>query len=493
MKAVLALRELTGEFEKPQVLPLPAAAVRPQPQRADRLHRLHRRLLDARHPQRRVAARARRRQAAPWPAQGAGATGGGVHRRAAPVRGLRRLQHGLPERRDELRLPGPGRPGPAPAHPAHGLRPCRRARRRAAAAQPGRRRAAGRRTRAAPRAPTAQLHGVPARVLPVALWHTASVGLDLWLAAIAQGASQVWVLLTDEEAPEYRQALAEQMAVAQAMLTGLGYAGEHLRLLEARDARDLAALDAGAARAAGATAWRARPPSPRRPTSGRTLELALDHLLAQAPAAARGDRAAGRRRALRQPGGRHRQVHAVPELRRRLPCGALADNPEQPQLRFIEKNCVQCGLCASTCPEGAITLQPRLWLADGGKARKSRARAARDGALRLRALRQALRHAACHRGDGRQAGRPCGLPGRGGRTAEDVRRLPRHRHPQPPRTKSASPTSDAPPPMTATAPPSFRQRRRQRGTGPRRALRPAGPPVAGAARRRRCCSSSRSP
>ena len=30
------------------------------------------------------------------------------------------------------------------------------------------------------------VRGVPARVLPVALWHTASVGLDLWLAAIAR-------------------------------------------------------------------------------------------------------------------------------------------------------------------------------------------------------------------------------------------------------------------------------------------------------------------
>ena len=53
------------------------------------------------------------------------------------------------------------------------------------------------------------------------------------------------------------------------------------------------------------------------------------------------------------------------------PEAALADNPDKPQLRFIEKNCVQCGLCATTCPEGAITLQPRLWLADGGKARKA--------------------------------------------------------------------------------------------------------------------------
>jgi deoxyxylulose-5-phosphate synthase len=31
-------------------------------------------------------------------------------------------------------------------------------------------------------------------------------------------------------------------------------------------------------------------------------------------------------------------------------------------LRFIEQNCVQCGLCATTCPEDAIALQPRLLL-----------------------------------------------------------------------------------------------------------------------------------
>ena len=44
------------------------------------------------------------------------------------------------------------------------------------------------------------------------------------------------------------------------------------------------------------------------------------------------------------------------------PSSALQDNPQAPQLRFIEKNCVQCGLCAGTCPENAITLQPRLLL-----------------------------------------------------------------------------------------------------------------------------------
>ena len=44
------------------------------------------------------------------------------------------------------------------------------------------------------------------------------------------------------------------------------------------------------------------------------------------------------------------------------PAGALQDNPQLPQLRFIEKICVQCGLCVKTCPEDALNLQPRLLL-----------------------------------------------------------------------------------------------------------------------------------
>lgn len=210
------------------------------------------------------------------------------------------------------------------------------------------------------------VNGVPARVLPLSVWHTASVGIDLWLSAIAFGASQVWVLTTDEEAPDYRIALTEQMVVAQAILEGLGLAGEHLRILEPADARALdAALRAAPAQSVAQPAGFAVQADKR-----ATLDLAIDHLLRQAPAAAESI-------ALPRAGSPFGQVivdtgkctlclscvGACPE-------GALADNPDRPQLRFIEKNCVQCGLCASTCPEDAITLQPRLWLADGGKARK---------------------------------------------------------------------------------------------------------------------------
>jgi ferredoxin len=204
--------------------------------------------------------------------------------------------------------------------------------------------------------------GVPARVLPVGLWHTASTGLDLWLAAVAHGASQVWVLMTGEEAPQYREAVRTQMDVAQTLLTGLGYQGEHFRILHARDARDLAGLDAelqavpaqGVAQAGGFSV---------QADKRATLELALDHLIAQASL---------------QPA-----VIALPANGSPLgalainkdactlclscvnacPAGALQDNPERPQLKFIEKNCVQCGLCVKTCPEKALALLPQLTLA----------------------------------------------------------------------------------------------------------------------------------
>jgi ferredoxin len=37
---------------------------------------------------------------------------------------------------------------------------------------------------------------------------------------------------------------------------------------------------------------------------------------------------------------------------------------DAPGLQFVEKNCVQCGLCAQVCPEKAVTLLPRLNLND---------------------------------------------------------------------------------------------------------------------------------
>ncbi len=204
------------------------------------------------------------------------------------------------------------------------------------------------------------IHGLPARVIPLPLWHTASVGLELWLTAIAYGARNVWVLTTGEEAPQYLEALRAQMDVAQAILHGLGYAGEHLRLLHARDARDLAALDADL-RAAPAQGVARAATYAVQADKRATLELALDHLLAQAtqqPAV------------IALPAGAPLGALALDKDACTMclscvsacPASALQDNPNAPQLRFIEKNCVQCGLCVKTCPERALTLVPQLRL-----------------------------------------------------------------------------------------------------------------------------------
>jgi ferredoxin len=52
------------------------------------------------------------------------------------------------------------------------------------------------------------------------------------------------------------------------------------------------------------------------------------------------------------------------------PASALMDTPDVPRLRFVERNCVQCGLCQRTCPEEAITLRSRLLI--GAEARRER-------------------------------------------------------------------------------------------------------------------------
>ena len=123
---------------------------------------------------------------------------------------------------------------------------------------------------------------MPANVIPVALWHTASTGVDLWLSAIAYGASQVVVLSTDEEAPQYLDGLQAQMDVAQAILRGLGYTGTHVQLLRANHPT---ALDA-ALQTLGQTRQKTPAVVARFAVAQEkrsTLEMALDHLTEQAP------------------------------------------------------------------------------------------------------------------------------------------------------------------------------------------------------------------
>jgi ferredoxin len=99
-----------------------------------------------------------------------------------------------------------------------------------------------------------------------------------------------------------------------------------------------------------------------------TLELALDHLVDAAPARKAAPEAP---LAIALPAASPYGAIEVDKNKCTMclacvsacPASALQDNPNAPQLRFVEKNCVQCGLCAGTCPEDAISLVPRLLVA----------------------------------------------------------------------------------------------------------------------------------
>jgi len=197
--------------------------------------------------------------------------------------------------------------------------------------------------------------GLPARVIPVECFHVASVGIDLMLGAIAYGASQVCVLTTERTADTYAAALAKQMGIGQAILRGLGYAGEHFSVVgeDSLEAKLWALPPARAPAQAAAYNLAAE--------KRTSLDFAIDHLAKQAPKAPE---------EIALPAGAPFGALVVDKVACTLckacigacPESALLDAQDAPQLRFIERNCVQCGLCADTCPEDAIRLVPRLLL-----------------------------------------------------------------------------------------------------------------------------------
>lgn len=206
--------------------------------------------------------------------------------------------------------------------------------------------------------------GLPARVIPVDVHHIASIGMDVWLGTLAWGASQVVVLASGAEAPQYREALLLQMGFADAIVQALGYQGEHFQVVDGSHTRT---LESGLWAMPRALAVRLPAAFNLSNDKRTTIAMAVEHLLLHAPTPRTEiPLATG------APFGALTVntdtctlcmacVGACPE-------GALADNPELPQLRFIENKCVQCGICANTCPEHAITLQPRLLLTRDARA-----------------------------------------------------------------------------------------------------------------------------
>ncbi|MBI3376347.1 MAG: 4Fe-4S binding protein [Betaproteobacteria bacterium] len=200
--------------------------------------------------------------------------------------------------------------------------------------------------------------GLPARAIPVEVFHIASIGMDTLFGAVCYGATQVAIVSSGDESEAYTAALREQMGHAEAILNALGYSGRHFELIVAGDPatleRALWALAPGRALDKAATFNLSN-------EKRTTLDFCIDHLARNAPEPKQ-----------EIPLGKGAVFGAITVNRQTCtmckacigacPASALIDSQETPSLHFIERNCVQCGLCANTCPEDAIALTPRLLL-----------------------------------------------------------------------------------------------------------------------------------
>ena len=197
--------------------------------------------------------------------------------------------------------------------------------------------------------------GLPANVLPLAVNEVTQVGLEAIAAAFAYGASAFRFLM--REKPRHDLAgLIKTIALAQPILSGLGFNGHRLATVETDDPftlgqalRDIQITE----------------PAPRsasfQPVGAKrdVLRQAIRELHGVAPAPVD---------VIALPTGAPFGTVEIDIEGCTLclacvsacPTGALSAGADQPLLRFAEDACVQCGLCKATCPENVISLKPQL-------------------------------------------------------------------------------------------------------------------------------------
>lgn len=202
--------------------------------------------------------------------------------------------------------------------------------------------------------------GLPADVIPVAVNATTQAGLETLLGARAFGAVGV-LLLADPRHLEELSGLREVTKLANHVVSGLGYERDFARVLDDADPEVISNEIWRAAAGARREARSGAAPASFQPTGRKRdlLALALGSLHAAAPTPVD---------VMPLPDGAPYGGVEIDTENCTLclscvgacPANALQDFPDYPRLSFLESACVQCGLCARTCPERVITLVPRL-------------------------------------------------------------------------------------------------------------------------------------
>ncbi len=187
-------------------------------------------------------------------------------------------------------------------------------------------------------------------LLPVVVEELASIGLEVWLATLAFGARRL-LLVSGESLPsKVRQMVEQELDTAHQIIAAMGYPTAAITLLPPES-----------------LAHPVEPMMPEITPAGlyalankrESSYMAIDHLYQQAQRS---------RPMVQLSAGAPFGMAEVDAGRCTLclscvsacPGKALQSGQGEPQLKFIEANCLQCGICTHTCPEDAIWITPRL-------------------------------------------------------------------------------------------------------------------------------------
>lgn len=197
--------------------------------------------------------------------------------------------------------------------------------------------------------------GLPANVLPFRLNEVTQAGPEFFASAFAWGAARA-VILTRAKPQHDLAGLEATVSLSNRILSGLGFGAAPVAIVSLDDPDALRpALAAMPAAIASAKPASFLPAGHKR----GLLELSLRELHRAAPApidVIALDKGAPF-------GGLDIAVDGCTlclSCVSACPVGALGDNPDKPLLSFDESLCVQCGLCAATCPEKVIALKPQI-------------------------------------------------------------------------------------------------------------------------------------
>ncbi len=185
--------------------------------------------------------------------------------------------------------------------------------------------------------------------LVIKVEEVASVGPEVWLSALAWGARTVHLFDLDAMPDSARQALDLNIEMVAAMLSGLGYPPTVLSVI----------TDQGDLFSTSAMPMIERAKHAAFDQKRQALFMALDHLVEHAPQQV-ATQVLPEGAIFGEAMVKQDACTLCMSCVSACPGNALQDGGDKPSLGFIEANCFQCGICETTCPEGAITISSRI-------------------------------------------------------------------------------------------------------------------------------------